>query len=357
MLSYRPQLDSLRAFAVATVLLCHFWLPETQLAELGVRLFFVLSGFLLTDILLGERHDAARDGIPRRTVLARFYARRILRIWPAYYFALIAAVVFGAEFIWRSFAWYALFASNFLFFLQQSWDPGMTAHLWTLAVEEQFYLVLPLALLFLPKQLLGPVLVGSIAAALVFRAIISLTVSGTLDFDNLIPIASLDALAGGALLALVQREAGPIKWQRLLAWSVPVAVLLELLPLPRSFTFTVGQAILLLPMVAIIAGASSGIGGYVGSVLNNRTLVALGRISYGIYLYHLFVAFALIKLARFVGLGGPRYSPAFFVIASSLTVVVAAASWFIIERPALSLRRYFRRSAAGPLIPAAPRPA
>ena len=92
MQGYRPQLDSLRAFAVAPVLAAHFWLPDLHLSSLGVRLFFVLSGFLLTGILLRERDAAEVNRVGRGAVLFDFYARRILRIWPAYYFALIAAV-------------------------------------------------------------------------------------------------------------------------------------------------------------------------------------------------------------------------------------------------------------------------
>ncbi len=140
---YRPQLDSLRAFAVLAVLFTHFWRYDSELGELGVRLFFVLSGFLLTSILLRERDRSRELAISRPRLLRDFYARRILRIWPIYYAALFASVLLGAQGIARTFAWHALFASNILFFLEQSWTPPEVAHLWTLAVEEQFYLVLP----------------------------------------------------------------------------------------------------------------------------------------------------------------------------------------------------------------------
>ncbi len=80
MTGYRPQLDSLRALAVSTVLLAHFWLSDLGLSSLGVRLFFVLSGYLLTSILLRERHEAKVSGAGRGTLLSNFYLRRVLRI-------------------------------------------------------------------------------------------------------------------------------------------------------------------------------------------------------------------------------------------------------------------------------------
>ena len=176
---YRPQLDSLRAFAVLAVLFTHFWRYDSELGELGVRLFFVLSGFLLTSILLRQREKAAEFRLSRRRVLGDFYARRILRIWPIYYAALFGALLLGAEGVARTFGWHALFGSNILFFLEQSWTPPVAAHLWTLSVEEQFYLVLPLAALFLPLRALRPLFVALILAAIMFRVAVAMTVSGT----------------------------------------------------------------------------------------------------------------------------------------------------------------------------------
>ena len=132
---YRPQLNSLRAFAAFAILVSHFWISSSALAAplglLAVRLFFVLSGFLLTSILLAEREEAARRGAPMRRVLGNFYVRRILRIWPAYYFAIAAALLLGAGGMAATFGWHAVFASNILFFLQDSWHPEIASHLWT----------------------------------------------------------------------------------------------------------------------------------------------------------------------------------------------------------------------------------
>ncbi len=283
--SYRPQLDSLRAFAVGAVLLAHFWLPQLHFSTFGVRLFFVLSGFLLTTILLRERRDAEVVGLSKGVLLKDFYVRRILRIWPAYYAAIVGVVLMGSSSVEDTFAWHALFASNILFFQQQQWYPPVTSHLWTLSVEEQFYLLLPIVILFLPQRRLRTVFAVCIATAIAYRAMVAITVTGMLDFYYLLPVAQLDALGGGALLALIQHQDGAIDWKRLLSWSLPLTVLLYVLPLPIGFDFTVALAMLILPLAAIVAAANAGVGGLAGAILSSRPLVALGRISYGIYLY------------------------------------------------------------------------
>jgi len=339
---YRPQLDSLRAFAVAAVLASHFWLPDLQLASLGVRLFFVLSGFLLTSILLRERCASEENYLPRRKVLFDFYVRRILRIWPAYYFALIAAMILGAGSIAGTFAWHAFFASNILFFREQRWFP-ITAHLWTLSVEEQFYLLLPLLILFVSRRLLRPIVIASIAVAIAYRLAVARNVPSP-TFYFVLPIAQLDALGAGTLLAMIQQSDYHLNWRRLFVWSLPVAALFTIGVIPGNVPSALGQSICLLPMVALVSGAGTQMEGLAGRVLKARPIVALGRISYGIYLYHLFVAAAFDKLADFLGLPHVPDGPYRFLLFFCATVTVAAFSWLIIEWPALSLRRQFRRA-------------
>jgi len=335
--------------------MAHFWLPDTRLSTLGVRLFFVLSGFLLTGILLRERNDAARSDLPRTKVLTDFYARRVLRIWPAYYFALGCAVIMGAGSVAQTFPWHALFGSNILFFLEQRWFPEITAPLWTLSVEEQFYLLLPLLVLFLCARHLRPLLVVAIIVAIAYRGLVALLVQGPLDFYFVLPIAQLDALGGGALLALIQHARGPIDWKKLLAWSFPLAAILYLPLFSDRFDFSIGHAAYLLPMVALVAGAGAGIDGLAGRVLSAAPIVGLGRISYGVYLYHVFVATAADHAADALSLARPIDGPFRFLLYFVLTIAAATASWFVLERPALALRRYFRTATKDAVvIPAAP---
>lgn len=131
------QLDGLRAVAVSMVLYAHFLAADgSHLGHLGVRLFFVLSGFLITRLLLDAR-DAAR--FEPATALKSFYARRALRIFPPY-FAVLAAVFFlDLERSKEVMAWHALYLSNFWYALQNEWTPWVLCHTWSLSIEEQFY--------------------------------------------------------------------------------------------------------------------------------------------------------------------------------------------------------------------------
>lgn len=351
---YRPQLDALRAIAVTAVLYCHFWAVETPFAELGVRLFFVLSGFLLTGILLRESAEARHRQIPQHRILTDFYMRRILRIWPAYYFALIAAVVLGASSVGRTFGWHGLFASNILFFVEQDWYPVITGHLWTLSVEEQFYLVLPLAVLLLPRRVLIPLFIGSIAAAVLFRGVVSL-LEIPRTFYLVLPVAQLDALGAGALLAVVQERRGAILWKGLLSVALSIAILLDVLSPWSAIHFTLTMAVYVIAMAAVVSAADAGLGGWPGKLLSNRPLVALGRISYGVYLYHMFVAAGADHIMHSLGRTPLREGPIRFLVLSAMTIAAATASWLALERPALSLRRYFRRvTETGTVVPVAP---
>src|SRR5262249_40880734 len=154
--AYMPQLDGLRAVAVLAVV-AHHTLPGPLVDALnpgaaGVRLFFVLSGFLITGILLGCRESMAQQGAGQ--ALASFYARRFLRIFPLYYFALAVVLLAGVQEARDGAAWHLAYLSN-VYGVRQGWL-GSLAHFWSLAVEEQFYLVWPALVLSLPRPWLGP---------------------------------------------------------------------------------------------------------------------------------------------------------------------------------------------------------
>ena len=187
-MQYRPQWDSLRALAVAGVLFSHFWMPASFAGSLGVQVFFVLSGFLITSILL------------QRPLLGTFFRRRALRLLPAFYIAVLGALVFNLPGMRDSWPWHVLQASNFYFALNNSWaTPWPANHLWSLNVEEQFYVIWPLVLL-LPRAWLPWAIGCFIVAAPIFRNLAPGAWAETM------PIASFDALAGGGLIALFPRR-------------------------------------------------------------------------------------------------------------------------------------------------------
>jgi peptidoglycan/LPS O-acetylase OafA/YrhL len=124
-IAYRPQLDALRTFAVFSVLISHYWLKESLLGHFGVRLFFVLSGFLITSILL------------QRGSTWTFYVRRVSRLWPAFYLCLALALLFDMPGYRQSWKWHAAQLTNVYVSLHGTWESAWpAAPLWSLNVEE-----------------------------------------------------------------------------------------------------------------------------------------------------------------------------------------------------------------------------
>ncbi|MHC2479153.1 acyltransferase family protein [Rhizobium leguminosarum] len=187
-----PQLDGLRAIALLSVFYSHFWQESSNLGHLGVRFFFVLSGFLITNILLNVKgHDNHTAGI---TV---FFARRAARIWPPYFLTLgfcwLAAGPLRLPMMQESLPWHALFLSN-IWYATHGSEPWALGHLWTLAVEEQFYLIWPFVILALPSRHFLK-LCGALVSCTVLYRVCAFAL-GKVDEANALPFDSIDALAG-----------------------------------------------------------------------------------------------------------------------------------------------------------------
>eukprot|EP01136_Pigoraptor_vietnamica_P044419 Opistho-1_new@21151 len=159
-LKYYEGLDVLRAFAVCFVIIAH-WGPSKFRSEIltfifqkiipdglfGVDLFFVLSGFLITSILLNAKDNANGN---RMTIIKSFYIRRALRIFPIYYLLIAIVYLLNDQSVKDHLIYYLSYTSNFLTFKLRDW--GSISHTWSLAVEEQFYLIWPWIIIFIPKK-------------------------------------------------------------------------------------------------------------------------------------------------------------------------------------------------------------
>ena len=171
--SYIPEFDGLRALAAIAVVLGHSalelsWIREARLHVIAVRLFFVLSGFLITSILLGMKGRVEERHSNVGSELKTFYIRRALRIFPPYFAFLFFFLAIGNVFVRNTFLWHAAYLSNvYAAFVRPLESP--VAHFWTLAVEEQFYLVWPLLLLCVPRRWLSRVLLAAVAFAVGYR--------------------------------------------------------------------------------------------------------------------------------------------------------------------------------------------
>jgi peptidoglycan/LPS O-acetylase OafA/YrhL len=350
-LEYRPQLDGLRAVAVAAVAWSH-WERPYQFGipfGTGVHLFYVLSGFLITGILLSVRERADRtEG------LKSFYIRRALRIFPAFYLTLALAWAADIPPVRDTFWWHALYVSNVQIVMSGEW-PGAASHFWSLAVEEQFYLAWPWLIVFAPRRWLGPAILAAIGCGPVFRYWLA-----TLDYrETLLGVltpGSLDSLGVGAWLALAARDhsSGPAMaashdpWSAFRRFSLVAGagwvglLIWERLATPQSLPLpllSVKQTLQAMVFGWIVLNASIGFRGITGRILSAQPVVYFGRISYGVYLAH---GFAGAMLAA-IGLSSHSMpEPWRFIALATVTVAVAAASWRFYEAPINRLKAKFR---------------
>jgi peptidoglycan/LPS O-acetylase OafA/YrhL len=364
---YIPALDGIRGIAILAVILHHcrfllnpafrfeyFVVKLLELGWCGVVLFFVLSGFLITGILLDSRTSAH--------YFSTFYLRRFLRIFPLYYgylaLAFVGLPIFysliggGYPLAHTSPWWYIGYVQNFRPNTIIG-DPFL-AHLWSLAVEEQFYLVWPLLILIVRPGTLPWICSALIPLSLLIRLHYAGR-TGDLDaFVNTFTPASLDALASGALVALAVRS--PV-WRRraaLLARPFMVACFIWFCILGwragglfeyQTPIQTWGITALTLLFAGVIFVAATSGGGGVAALFQLKALRFTGKISYGLYVLHPLVMAALTPVfaavPTTVALIDLALNSEKLLLVLLSSIAVAAASWFYFEKPILGLKNRF----------------
>jgi peptidoglycan/LPS O-acetylase OafA/YrhL len=339
-------LDGLRAIAVTLVIADHslaLGAKDHQAFEpfhpgsFGVRLFFVLSGYLITAILIHARTDAEAAGWPLRRVLLAFYVRRSLRIFPVAYLCILVAWLIGDSSVTRHWAWYLTYTQNILI-AEVGWR-GQLTHFWSLAVEEQFYLLWPVMALWLPRRFAVPVLVFGFLAVGAARA--ALAARGEWIDAYVLLWTRGDALAFGGLLAL-------LPGMRVVYLLASGAVLVGFGAIVESATHAlVSEWGLILISAALIVATLNGRAGW---ILRWRPLVYLGTISYGIYIWHTMADLPVLQIERAlnVSLGWPdELGWAQFAYRTAASVAIASLSWFVLEKPINDLKTrvpYVRRT-------------
>lgn len=353
-LGHRRWLDGLRGVAIAAVLAFHFGLLPG--GSIGVDLFFVLSGFLITCLLLEEHQQTG--GVH----LGRFYMRRGLRLLPA--FGVLLAVCVTTSLLWneegglREVAVAGLYLANWPG-LHQTSLPRL-GHCWSLAVEEQFYLVWPIVLAFVlrsrltRRQVVGLVIAGIVASA-VWRATLYRLAPAELKTATVMRLymgsdSRADSLLAGCLTAMLVSwgfVAAPVRnrW-RLGSAALAATIVVGYLAWNRCLDhsqyynglFTGVAALVGLTLIHMLLAPSA-----VGlAILESSPLVATGKLSYALYLYHMPIIFWL----KPAGLGWSHPGPTLLVAA--LTFAAAGASYFLIERPCLRLKSRFQHRPSTP---------
>ncbi len=331
----------------------HLWPTAYYLdwATEGVKLFFVISGFLITQILLSARAGAEGCLRLKLTALGRFYARRFLRIFPLYYGVIVVALLVGLPPTRDILGWLLSYLLNFKIGSQGYYD-AQFAHFWSLCVEEQFYLFWPWIIFFLSKRLLSVAPYLLIAGAICFRiAYMVLGYKLTTGLGTyVLPFASLDSLGLGALVAILAARHPPEKVTRILRrMAVPATVLLLLMSVLRLKLHSLAWGLFLIKDLlegcmfsALVWASVQGIRGMTGSLLSFPIPVFLGKISYGLYVYHPFAEGILGWLCRQLHLPMVQPDSFFsFVMNSGLAILISSLSWYLYEAPLSSLKRHF----------------
>lgn len=350
-------LDGIRGLGVILVLFYHYGssamalglgsslLKVTGIGWSGVDLFFVLSGFLITGLLY--------DAKGKQNYFKNFYARRTLRIFPLYYFAavvvIILAVTTGFGILGGSNPiWILLYVGNF----QMAIEGGgsILDHFWSLAIEEQFYLVWPLIVLSLSRRKLMIVAAAMIVISPLVRTLLVLNDAPDLAVYVLTP-ARMDGLAMGALIALAVR--GPSGIAPLVPWAwrlgaMSAAAFLTIVILRRDFStedaviLTAGISCLTIMYASLLVLSLTF--RPLTSVMELPVMRWFGKYSYGLYVWHPIVNMLLLHspLTAQFGVASKLEVVLLLALAFTISVLVTLASYRFLEAPLLRLKSRFQ---------------
>jgi peptidoglycan/LPS O-acetylase OafA/YrhL len=364
--TYFPNLDGLRFFSFLAVFFYHSFHTEYQSisssdtyvffksfifgnGNLGVNFFFVLSGFLITYLLMREKEITGRISLPS------FYMRRTLRIWPLYFFCVFFGfVVF--PYLKQLFGqvpaetanplYYLVFLNNFDFINNGLPDAGILGILWSVGIEEQFYLIWPVILLITPKKFYGWLFSLIVLSSLIFRFLYDDPMM--LEYHTLSAISDMAVGGFGAFIAF--RKGKALKFfTDLPRWSVAliyIFVILTLLfrkdimvwtPLRITERFLVSVIFLFVIMEQSFSTRS------LFKLSRFRVLSYLGKISYGLYCFHMIgilIALTITKLLHF-NTEIWQVMVVETVLALTIAIIISAISFRFFEGPILRLKDRF----------------
>lgn len=343
------QLDGLRAVAMIAIAWDH-WTHDVWKKvfpyEVFLFLFLVLTGYLITGSLLRERDRGEASG--RRwklKSLKTYQIRRGLRILAPYYAALLFAWIVRAPDVWPGLPWYVFHVSNIRMAVDGIWPPG-TAHFWSLAMQQQFYLLWPFVIWFIPKRLLLPVILVVIFIAPISRWYEPL-VYPYITWPDKMLWEAFDYFGMGALFALavhrgMSLENRPLKIMGVLSFAVFLYLFIaHERQWPTFYLRSLQQTFLSISLCAMIAAASVGFGGWPKVLLEHPFLQRVGMLSYGVYLFHNLAPLATGKIMPFFWNGSFDDGPGLLLRIAAyggVTWLLTLASWRWIEKPLQEVR-------------------
>lgn len=355
-MKYYKQLDGLRAIAIIGVMIAH-WYQNSITIDIfknipygnGVTLFFVISGFLITKILLDFREKNNSDGKSQYNSIKSFYIRRSLRIFPIYYLTIFFLYFIGFSNTAELFPWLVTYSTNIYMTIHSKYVGSFT-HFWSLAVEEQFYLFWVFIMVFVSRNYLKKTIIAFIIASILTLYYFKFFTPYWLAHS--LVISHMYTLGLGALLAyyityqptiINKFRLSSIKGVLLILSTAFVLVYVYRKPdlLYDTFKDFKSLALSIIFFFVVLIALKDGYSGILKKILESRIMIYIGKISYGLYVYHLFMSplfFTFINKYTKVQTSNFGYFVIFFVI----NMLLASVSWYVIEQPVNNLKRYFK---------------
>lgn len=343
-LHYYPELDALRTFAVVMVMISHWFPFEVPYMWYGVQVFFCISGFLITSILINSFKKEPRI----KKVFYNFIIRRALRLFPLY-FAFISLFFLASEFaslkVWQTdfTLYFYTYIPNFLFYQIGLENGGFFSHLWSLGVEEQFYLIWPFFIFFFLKRKFVLLLVALGLFSIIFISI---------NYGNknvlVLPWANFHTLCAGGILGylyVVKHKLIDLLIQRnsLIFYSTLLNLLLALViyELENPLLLFYRELSLGIFVFALVNFTINGTSGYWTYFFKSRIIQRLGIISYGIYLFHMPMPYIVRIIWNKIFVGQDINSWVLISISFVLTIALAQISYEYFEKSFLKLKNRF----------------
>lgn len=351
-IKYRPEIDGLRAIAVISVIIYH--LNENWLSGgfLGVDIFFVISGFLITGIIITEIQQNSFS-------LKQFYTRRIKRIYPAFITVMaLVSFIASAIFIYNDFnklrktiELAIAFLSNFYLGLTQGYfdlsaNENPVLHIWSLAVEEQYYLIFPLILILAYKKFREVKVLFIITLILFFILLATSFVSANfykevLHQPNIYYLSNLrfPELLVGSLLAIYHNLSASKQASNVIAILSTLLLFSCLFLMNNDIAFIPGVTLILPCIFTALIIHTTSQNNIIKLCLSNKAIVFIGKISYSLYLYHwIFIAFAYYIT------GEKQINNQSIAIVIVLTIIFSVLSYYLIEQPIRKSKLNFKQS-------------
>lgn len=344
------QLDSLRAVAIVTVVIVH-WFPKDNLLFTfcsnanAPSFFFTLSGFLITTILIKNKVNRNLHKTSKAVILKNFYLKRSLRLFPGYF------LVIGIWWLTKPgtepfrLTYFATFTSNIYTWKIQQW-PAL-AHLWSMAVEEQFYLCWPLVILFTSRKYLAQVILSFAVFSVIWQHFYTPN-----EYARVLTFSCLDSLSIGSFLAylVIYKPNALRKYYTVISTSAGLSLMWLVLQVAVYDTEFVKNRTLV-SVITFWVITFFLIKGYIKTyllapLLENRLLKQMGKLSYGIYLYHFILPYftngfltKAINLIQLYALAGWEN---YFLLAENFTLLLGLSylSFYYIELPVQKLKRF-----------------